>query len=350
MKHGGDLLSYKNEYKGDIIDFSSNINPLGYPEGLKEEIFENFKEIDKYPDIKYRNLKTSVSKYLKCNEENVVLGNGSMEIIDHSLYFKDRVLLFYPCFGEYEDRAKVNNKEIIKIPLDKEFKIDLEVFKKNLKDNTIVILGNPNNPTGLRIEKETLLSIYKEIKSKNSLLVLDEAFFEFSPEDYDSIELFKNENYENVLIIRAATKVYGIPGLRLGYGCTNENLVQKISENQLPWSINTLADLAGRWILSEEEFLIKSKNYLNKEREFLLKELNSINGIRPFNTHSNFILIKLDKLNGEYILKNLISRGILIRTCTSFEGLDDSFIRVAIKDRNNNLELIKGLKDIYGEI
>lgn len=346
MKHGGDILSYKDLYKGEIIDFSSNINPMGRPKGLDIELKRAFNDLEKYPDIKYRNLKKEVSGYLKCDTENIVLGNGSMEIIDSIMVFKDKVTLFYPSFGEYEDRARIHNKKKIKLSLDENFKIEIDKLKNNLEEDSLLIIGNPNNPTGLRIEKEKLLLIYNIALSKNSILVLDEAFFEFSPTDYDSIELFRNYNFENVVIIRAATKFFALPGIRLGYACTSKILAEKLTERQMPWSINSMADTAGKYIFNQQNYINESKEYIANERMYMIDELEKINEIQAFPTQANFILIKLKKFNGEYLLKELIQQGILIRTCTSFLGLDDSFIRVAIKSREDNHRLIEALKSI----
>lgn len=346
MKHGGDLLSYESYYKGQLVDFSSNINPMGIPKGLEKFLIDNFNKVESYPDIKYRKLKASISDYLGCEEENILVGNGAVEIIDSFTRLGKRILTTVPSFSEYEDRAIINGKEVVTISYKEDFTIDLNQLEKILKKDDLLILGNPNNPTGLRIEKEILIDVYDLIKGKEGLLILDEAFFEFSPEDYDSIQLFREDNYKNLGIIRAATKFFALPGLRLGYACTSRELVEKVKFIQNPWSINCFADLAGQYIFSQTDYIEESKKYIEKERNYLLQELSKIPDIKVYNTHSNYILIKLLKWNEEYVFNFFLKRGLVLRKCSSFKVLGGSHIRVAIKDRRNNIRLINGFKEL----
>lgn len=347
MKHGGDLLSYEGHYDGELVDFSSNINPLGVPKGLKDAIIENFESIESYPDIKYRKLKSSISKYLGSREEHLVLGNGAVEIIDIFASLADRVILMTPAFLEYEERALVHKKEVVEIAYRPDFTIDIEDIEKVLEKGDLLILGNPNNPTGLRIEKDLLIEIYNLVKSKEANLLLDEAFFEFSPLDYDSLNLFKDQDYENLGIIRAATKFFAIPGLRLGYGATSLKIKAQIDKYQMPWTVNALADIAGQYIFEDQDYIKMSRDYIEKERNYLLEELSKIEDLHPFKTHSNYILIKLLKYDEEYVFNSLLKDGIVIRKCASFKTLGKDHIRVAIKDRDNNEMLVKSLKNLY---
>ncbi|MBZ2175524.1 aminotransferase class I/II-fold pyridoxal phosphate-dependent enzyme [Schnuerera sp. xch1] len=346
MEHGGDLLSYEGYYDGKLVDYSSNINPLGSPKGLEKVIMNGFKDLESYPDVKYRKLKKSVGKYLNCKAENTILGNGAVELIDNFTLLANRVLVCTPSFSEYEQRALIHDKELIRIPYNEDFTVNLKAIKDAIQQGDMLILGNPNNPTGLRIEMEELILIYTIVKKFGGFLLIDEAFFEFCPIDYDSIELFKQTDYKNLGIIRAATKFFALPGIRLGYGCTSLDMVEKIEEIQLPWNINTLAEIAGRYIFQYKEYIKESKRYIDQERKYLLKGLSNISGIKPYFTNSNFILIKLLNWNEEYIFNYFLNRGIVIRKCSSFKGLDDNFIRIAIKDRNGNNRLIKIFKEL----
>lgn len=346
MKHGGDLLSYKEYYDGELVDYSSNINPLGMPEGLEKVLADSFKELEAYPDIKYRRLKKSVGDYLKCKEPNIVFGNGAVELIDNFIFLAKRVLIWTPSFLEYEERALIRNKEVIKIPYKDDFTIDLSGIGAIIQEGDMLVLGNPNNPTGLRIKEEELFIIYEIIKKKNGFLLLDEAFFEFCPEDYDSIELFREVDYEKIGIIRAATKFFALPGIRLGYGCTSEKMARKIEEIQLPWSINTLAEVAGNYIFHCKKYMEESKRYIEKERTYLLEELSKIKFIKTYATTTNYILIHLLTLEEEDVFQFFLHRGIIIRKCSSFRGLNNNFIRIAIKDRENNKRLLEIFKEL----
>lgn len=346
MDHGGDLLTYEKDYHGELIDFSSNINPLGTPEGLDRVLINSFKTLEAYPDIQYRGLKTSIAAYLNCSTENVLVGNGAVEIINNFIIPAKRVLVMTPAFSEYKKRALAHGKEVVKLAYKEDFSIDVQVIEKTLLEDDLLILGNPNNPTGLRIQKELLLEIYKVVKEKKAYLLLDEAFYEFVPKDYDSIETFKKDDYKNIGIIRAATKFFALPGLRLGYGCASRAKVSEISKIELPWSVNALADAAGQYIFDDSSYIKRSKDYIEKERRFLLGELAKIEGIEPYETHTNYILIKLRNLKEEYVFNFFLENGIVIRRCSSFKELGNNHVRVAVKDRVNNERLV----DIFKEI
>lgn len=341
MLHGGDTLSYEKYYDGELLDFSSNINPLGVPKGLEDELIRGFETLTSYPDIKYRELKTSIKNYLNCDYENVVVGNGAMEVIDSFIMLSERVITTTPAFAEYSLRAEVHKKEVVKLEYKDDFSIDIEKLKDTIKERDTLVLGNPNNPTGLRIPKDTLLEIYKIVVDNNAFLVLDEAFFEFAPKDYDSIELFKENDYKNIGIIRAATKFFALPGIRLGYGCTSKELVKDIEFNQMPWSINSLADIAGQYIFKNTEYILESSKYINEQREYLLENLEKYDWIKVYKTHTNYILIKLNQYDEDYIFDYFVRKGIVIRKCSSFKVLGKNHIRVAIKDKNSNDKLLR---------
>lgn len=346
MEHGGDLLTYKDYYKGELIDFSSNINPLGPPEGLNKAIIRDFKQLEVYPDIQYRELKEAVAGYLKCKTSNMLLGNGAVEIINNFIMLADRVVVFKPSFSEYELRARVHKKDLLTINYLDDYSLDIGVLKNNLRKGDLLLLGNPNNPNGLRIQESTLVGIYNCVKDVDAYLLLDEAFYEFCPEDYDSIELFKEDNYKSVGIIRAATKFFALPGLRLGYACASQNTVEMIQNIELPWSINSVANTAGQTIFNDKDYKIRSKEYIAVEREYLLGELNKIQGIQPYNSHTNFILIKLLDFDEESVFNQLLKKGIIVRKCSSFVELGNNHIRLAVKDRRNNSILIEALKKL----
>ncbi len=350
MRHGGDLISYEKYYDGELIDFSSNINPLGLPDGLKEELIDSFPHMTSYPDIKYRHLKFSISQYLKCEPDNVIVGNGAVDIINNFILMFPRIIVVLPSFSEYEERALIYDKEIVRLRYKDDFTLDIGSIEKSIDPNSLLILGNPNNPTGLRIDKETLINIYQIVREKGGYLLLDEAFYEFCPKDYDSTQLFGKEDFKNVGIIRAATKFFALPGIRLGYGCVSRDMAERYGKVELPWSVNSLADRAGRYIFECKDYIRDSQAYIEGEREFLLKELNEIKGIRPFPTHTNYILIKLLKWKEDYVFHFFLKRGLLIRKCSSFSGMDDTYIRVAIKDRENNLRLIQVFKELERSI
>ena len=343
MIHGGDIVTYKDKYNGNIIDFSSNINPLGPPPNLREEMNRAYSELTAYPDIHYRELKENIATYLKCSADEVITGSGALEVINNVCVMFERIVVFTPCFSEYINRPAVLGREVIKLPLHGQFQIDIEKLEANLKPSDLLILGNPNNPTGLRISEQILRRIYKVIVQRNAFLLLDEAFFEFCPNDYDSVEIFKGAR--NICIIRAATKFFALPGIRLGYGFAAVDFTEKYGKVESPWSVNSYANAAGRVIFRENDYIDSTKQYIKQEREYLFNKLSEIKWIKAYKCDANFILIKLLKYDENIVFDEFIKKGIMIRKASSFEGLDSSFIRVAVKDHESNKKLIRLFKE-----
>lgn len=341
MIHGGDILTYKNMYNGEIIDYSSNINPLGPPECFNEAVNHAVKRITMYPDIKYRGLKREIGKYLGCSGSQVIVGNGAVEIIDNISSLFNRIIVSVPCFMEYIIRPRVIGKDVVMVNSLEDFSIDKRGLIEKMRAGDLILLGNPNNPTGKRIKKDVLISIQREAEKRGAYILLDEAFCEFCPTDYDSIEIFKG--CSNIFILRAATKFFALPGIRLGYACVTEKFAAAYDRRALPWSVNAFADAAGRAVLKDRDYIKRTKEYIGEQREYMLKELESMNFIKTFDTVSNFILIKLLIGDEDSLFNYMIKKGILIRKASSFVGLDKSYIRLAIKDSQNNQYLIKCL-------
>lgn len=348
MIHGGDLLSYEDRFDGQLIDYSSNINPLGYPQGLEEHLSKSFSSLLAYPDINYRRLKKQIGTYLGCQEDNLVLGNGSVELIDIFISLFDRILVFTPSFYEYEARARVHGKELVFIPYKENFDIDVDKLHI-LRPGDLLVLGNPNNPTGLRIKEEDLLIIYKSVLDAGAFLLLDEAFYEFTS-GYDSIEVFRDRDFEGVAILRASTKFFGLPGLRLGYGACSGPMARRIEEKLLPWNINSLAEAAGSYIFKDQAYIEESRAYVAGEREFILEGLEGLSSFKTFPSETNYLLIKLLAGDEDLVFDYFVERGFVIRKCSSFRGLDKSFIRIAVKDRENNKKLLEVFKNLDDEL
>ena len=346
MEHGG-FLSYKKKDEV-LIDFSSNINPLGAPKSLKRVLRESFNNLLVYPDIRYRALKKITAKYLKCGLENIVLGNGAVEIIDNFCSMFKRIILCTPCFSEYGLRALVHKKTVLEIPYLPDFSPEFSYLKKNLNAEPLHIFANPNTPTALIIQNTALLQIYSLVKKTGSFLLMDEAFYEFCPPDYDSISLFKKDGYKNICILRAATKFFALPGLRLGYACTSPETVSTLSKIEMAWHINALAEAAAHSIFFDKEFIAESKAYIQKERAFLLENINKYGTsgdikLQAYKSHCNFILLKVLNAKDEDALKFFERNEILIRTCRSFKTLGENHIRIAVRSHKDNSKFIKAI-------
>lgn len=346
--HGGDTLTYKDYYDGDLLDFSSNINPLGYPPKLEEGLKKSIDQLLTYPDIYYRDLKANISAYMELSEENIVVGNGATELIDWLISLFKRVILVQPAFAEYELRAQVHGLDIVYIDLNKDMTLDIGLIKEVSQEGDLVFLTNPHNPSGMCLTKEDLVDLYMDLLEKNAYLGLDEAFFEFADLNYDSLKIFRDLDFANIGVIRAATKFFGVPGLRLGYGAFSKDMVARLEEVIPPWSVNSFAVEASNYLF-DQDYIRASRDFIFEERRAYIRALASIKGVSPYPSQSNYVLLKIQGQSEDKVFYGLLQRGILVRRCSNFKNLDGTHIRVAIKSSQDNDKLVQGLKEIMEE-
>jgi len=337
MIHGGDIYTIAkilSKKPSEIIDLSSSVNPLPLPTEIKEKIIEKFDFLNRYPDTEARAFREKLSVPF----ENTICGNGSTELIYLTVKAlnPERVLILEPTFIEYERACRMHNVSHVErvFSLNRDELIGLAEEKLKNRKYDMVFICNPNNPTGWLIKKEKILNL---TTGKNTIFVIDEAFIDFSP---DETLIDESVNSENILILRSLTKFYGLAGLRFGYAVGNRKLIEKLKKFVQPWSINTLAQIAAEEIINHEEFKRQSYEFFKKEREFFETSLRSLN-LDYFPSVANFYLIKLP-LKG--FAREILKKGILIRECSNFFGLDESFIRVSLKSRAENEIFIKELK------
>lgn len=350
--HGGNIYALERAGKKEILDYSSNINPMGIPEILKKAVSENFCVLERYPDINYISLRESIGKYNNINRENIIVGNGATEVL---FLFAEAVnpkkaLIVSPTFAEYERALKNIGCEIdyFQLKENENFILNKEKFIEKAKDYDLVVICNPNNPTGKFISKGIINEINYELEKLETKLFIDECFIEFI-EDWQekSSSEFKSEN---IFILRALTKFFALPGLRLGYGiCFNKKIIDKINEIREPWSVNGFADLAGQIVLGDEKYIKEAEKWIKTERKHfldLLKELEKSGKIKVYDTETNFILIKLNNLTSAVFKEKMIEKNILVRDASNFKFLDNFYIRVAIKDRNKNIKVFEAMKEV----
>lgn len=362
--HGGNIYKIFREKNIDkILDYSSNINPYGVPENLKKEIFEKLFVLERYPDPDYIELREKIAEKNNLNIENIIVGNGATEII--FLFMKilspKKVLIVSPTFGEYEraikastlanDSLEINYFELKEA---ENFVLNIKNLETELENNyDLLILCNPNNPTGQFLKLKKIEEILKICEQKNTKLFVDEAFVEFV-EDWENESIINSkENKENLFVIRAFTKFFAIPGLRLGYGiCFNNNLLKKMLEKKEPWSVNNIADLAGKTVLDDENYIQKTKEWIKDQKKYMYENLNKIEGLRAYKTEVNFILLKIEDnllekgLDVKNLRKKMLEKGILIRDASNFIYLNKHYFRLAIKDKLNNEKVIETLTSI----
>lgn len=355
--HGGNVKQICDKYglnPDEIIDFSASINPLGCPAVVRKAVTEQFNEILHYPDSQCTDLRKSIAEKIPCSESNVIIGNGSNELfylIPRALQPKKGVLL-QPTFGEFKDAFSNSNIDVDEIVNnDKDFPvINTNISRLKSVDDCMIFLCNPNNPTGQLTCKEDILALVND--NPNRLIVIDEAFMDFV-EDDEKYSVIKNAPLmDNLIVVRSLTKFYGFPGLRLGYLVTNESIVNKLMRYKEPWTVNIIAQVAGMAAINDEEFATNTRQYVYGEKTFLYDGLTNIKGIHPFQPTVNFILVRIgDKvITTSEIQDLLLKNNILIRNCSNFVGLDETYFRVAVKTREDNQKLIDALKSVMDDV
>lgn len=349
--HGGDIYKIYREKGEKVVDYSANINSLGFPKKLRKHIVKNIDNLIHYPDPNYMGLKEAISKKVEVPIESICVGNGATELI--FLWMRvlkpKKTLIISPTFAEYERALKEVNSDIYYFELtegNEEFYFDVEKLKEELKKNyDLVVLCNPNNPTGNFVKRKKIKELLNETKTMNTKFLIDEAFIDFleKGEKYSS----KHLESEKIIIIRAFTKFFGIPGLRLGYSiCYDKKLISIADNLKEPWTINTFAASCGELLLNSTKYIEKTYKILKKEKNRMFDKLKEIENIRVFKSKSNFLLIKLIDFNGIDFYNQLLKKGFLIRRCENFNFLDDSYIRIAIKDKKSNKKFLKIISKI----
>ncbi|MCP8311923.1 MAG: histidinol-phosphate aminotransferase family protein [Candidatus Methylarchaceae archaeon HK02M1] len=353
--HGGEVwhLNLYNPGRKDILDFSANVNPLGPSPKVIEAIKESLWKIPFYPDSNCTSLKGTISEHIGgISPENLIVGNGSTELIymftEVFIKYGEKALIPAPTFGEYEVAVKKAGGRPEYLPLTNGFKIDTEEFIGKIPHMKVVFLCNPNNPTSLSIALEDLSRIINEATKEDVLIFIDEDFMDFVPKEKRSSQVGEIRSHPNLFILKSFTKFFGLTGLRIGYGIGNIEMIDILSRAKMPWNINCLAEVAAITALEDLEFSVKTYGLIEEERQFLLKELRKIRGFDVLPPDANFFLINIEKtgLKADELKHDLLKFGILIRDCSSFEGLDDRYIRVAIRTRKENEYLVEALRKV----
>ncbi|WP_296645338.1 pyridoxal phosphate-dependent aminotransferase [Romboutsia sp. 13368] len=355
VNHGANLYDLSSKYgfsKEDFMDFSSNINPFGSSILAKNYIINNIDKVSVYPDPDYIDLKTSISKYCNCSIDNILLGSGATELISSFIETINpkKALLLSPAYSEYEKELSKINCDIVKYFSKKEnnFSINIEDLINNINENNydLIVICNPNNPTGFTFTKD---EIEKILNSTSSFVMVDETYIEFTNKKvYSSTALV--DYYKNLFVIRGTSKFFSTPGIRLGYGLISNNSIKENINSHLDlWNINIFASMMGEVMFNDIEFIENTYSLMVNEREYLINELSKFNDLNVYKSQGNFILceIKSKSITSKELRDKLIPSKIIIRDCSSFDGLDEYFFRVCILKPEENRFLINNLTNIF---
>jgi threonine-phosphate decarboxylase len=337
-----------------VLEFSGPINFLGPSPKAVEAVKQNAKLIRFYPDPNPVEFKSEIAKYVGhgVEEENVILGNGSIELIYTITEILPRgfkSLIPVPSFSEYEKAALRVGGETVFVQLPENFALETEKIKRAVTGDTkIMCICNPHSPSGTLYSKETVLDLVDFCHKKDIIFSVDENYIEFAEKGQDTTLAGMVKEYENLFVIRSVTKFYGMPGIRFGYGIAAGNLIEKLETVRLPWSINGLAGVATLAAFKDTEFIENTKRTIAKERAQFAKNLSEIEGLHVYPSVTNFLLVKiLNRKITSTMLKELLAKErILIRDCCTFVGLDDSYFRVTVRSAEDNQKLVETLKQI----
>jgi len=351
--HGGDIYAASRELgiaADKVIDFSASINPLGVPKSVRAEIIAHLSQLRHYPDPSATVLNREIARSIGVDQESILCGNGSTELIYlvvRALQPK-RVLIPAPTFSEYE-RACIVNSPLKKTKSINSFIDHFDLAEKNeyrtnphkfidaMTGHNLAFICNPNNPTGGLIKRSNMLRIAEAARETACYLVVDEAFIDFIPRE-SIVTKVKNNPY--LIVLRSLTKFYALSGLRIGYAVIHPELSNAIERFKEPWTVNTLAQLAGAATLKDADYATKTFRIIEEEKAHLEAGFKRM-GIKYYPSRINFYLLRLD--NASDIVSKLRTKGILVRDCSNFRGLNNSHIRIAVRSRRENGRLLREL-------
>jgi threonine-phosphate decarboxylase len=329
--HGDD--GYKHE-RPLIADFSTNVWYGGAPDGLKAYVFDRWDKIEQYPEVTAESLSNKIAKTYDLPEDSILVANGSTESIYliANAFAGVRTGITVPAFSEYEDACRMYAHKISLLSWK-------EVVNGQITDLDLLYICNPNNPTG-----EIIRNLEEYIvKSRDTIFVVDEAFIEFTCSFSSLIDLVRE--FDNVIVLRSMTKLYAIPGLRLGYLAAAPSLISRIKNFKLPWSVNSLAIQAGHFIFDHRDSISIPLETVLLEKQNFMSALSAL-GFTVYPSHTHFFLVETPIFNAAELKKYLLTNyDLLIRDAGNFRGLTDKYFRLATLSPEKNNLLINALTE-----
>lgn len=355
--HGSDLEKIEAYYgikKEEIVSFSSNVNPLGISYKLKNTLAHRLDAITTYPERDYSKLRQCISNYTNAQVDNIIVGNGTSELI--SLFIQTqhpkKALILGPTYSEYEREIGLSGGVSKYYPLDEEhdFVLDVDAFCSSLNDSIdLLVLCSPNNPTSNAITRKQMRKILDTCMKHGIFVMVDETYAEFADNEQDISCIRLTNCYTNLIILRGTSKFFAAPGLRLGYAITgNRDVLKAINTRKNPWSINSLAEIAGQLMFQDEEYIKQTKELISSERNRLYKELSSWDSVKVYKPSGNFMLMKIlkDDVTSDLLFEHCIKQKLMIRDCSSFPFLDNNFVRFCFMKPEDNDRLMHAFSEL----
>lgn len=355
--HGSDLEKIEKVYgikKEEIASFAANVNPLGISPKLRATLAERIDSIMSYPDREYTSLRKHIADYVQADMDKIIVGNGSTELISLLIQIKKpkKALIVGPTYSEYEREISLGGGSTLYYRLEEEnnFILNIASLEKAITEEIdLLVICNPNNPTSTAISRNDMRKILDICKQKGIFVMVDETYVEFA-EDLNKISSIPlTDYYNNIIILRGISKFFAAPGLRLGYAiCGNVDLLKEINQRKNPWTINSLAAVAGEIMFTDEQYIKDTKELIASERSRICNILNSWKNIKYYPPTANFILVKIEKegITSKDVFDTAIKKGLIIRDCSTFPFLDNKFIRFCFMTPQLNDALLEVLQEL----
>ncbi|MCR5416373.1 MAG: aminotransferase class I/II-fold pyridoxal phosphate-dependent enzyme [Pseudobutyrivibrio sp.] len=348
--HGSDLEKIEKIYgikKEDIISFSANVNPLGISPRLREKIASEIDCITTYPDRDYVTLRQSIADYCNTEIENIIVGNGSTELISLFIQIKEpkKAMILGPTYSEYEREISLGGGKTIYYPLreDNDYVLDVNHFISKLsEDIDLLVICNPNNPTGTAINNHDMRLILDACKECDIFVMVDETYVEFAENIKEISSVPLTRTYGNIVILRGTSKFFAAPGLRLGYAiCSDADLMQTMNRRKDPWTINSIAVVAGTIMFSDSEYIEATRKLITTERNRMYDLFKKSSRFKPYKPQGNFMLLQImeDGLTSQELFDRCIKEGLMIRDCSTFPYLGENYIRFCFMNPEDNDKL-----------
>lgn len=349
--HGSDLEKIEEIYgirKEEIVSFSANVNPLGVSPLLRTALSEQIDAITTYPDREYTSLRKCIADYCGTEYENVIVGNGSTELISLFIQIEHpkKAMIIGPTYSEYEREISLGGGTTLYYPLKEKdgFRLDVDDFIAHLSESIdLLVICNPNNPTSSCIARNEMRHILDACKQYDIYVMVDETYVEFA-NNADEISAIPLTNYyNNIVILRGTSKFFAAPGLRLGYAVTgNRDLIKAINTRKNPWTINSLAVVAGETMFRDTDYINKTRALITSERARMYDTLAASGDYRVYPPSGNFILAHIlrDDVTSQDLFDRAIREKMMIRDCSTFPFLDNKYIRFCIMNPADNDRLL----------
>ncbi|WP_125580344.1 threonine-phosphate decarboxylase CobD [Levilactobacillus cerevisiae] len=350
VTHGGNreaIAALTQQSAHDLLDFSANINPLGVPQNLQPVLQQALTELCDYPNPDYPELVAAIAKWHHAPTANVTVGNGAVQLIFElaNALKAPEALLLAPTFGEYARAFHHAGTTVryLTLAAAQNFVVDVATVIADLAahpQTRVVCLCNPNNPSGQCISDDALVPLVAYCNRHDLTLILDEAFMDLT--------VTANHGWanrltarDNVVVVRSVTKLFAVPGLRLGYALTaSVQLQQALRDYSEPWTVNILAARFGQHMFEQQTYLAATATWLQTEQPWLQQHLRQIPYLQVVPSTTSYILLKSQV---PHLRERLWQAGILIRDCANYVGLTPGYYRVAVKDHAANQKLMRAL-------